>query len=66
MMRKVEASLFGVLLLGLAVFVSYQFIGGNKAMPSDNKSYSTDMKELRKKFNDNKGKVRVLLLLSPT
>lgn len=65
-MRKVEAALFGVLLLGLAVFVGYQFIGGNKTMPTDNKNFSSDMKELRKKFNEDKGKVRVLLLLSPT
>jgi len=66
MKGKFESTFLGFLLLGLAVFVGYQFIGGNKTMPSDNKSFSTDMKELRKKFNEDKGKVRVLLLLSPT
>ena len=66
MKRKFEAALFGVLLLGLAVFVGYLFIGSNKTLSSDNKSFSTDMKELRTKFNADKNKVRLLLLLSPT
>jgi hypothetical protein len=29
-------------------------------------SYSTDLKELRYRFNKDKGKVRLLLILSPT
>jgi hypothetical protein len=32
----------------------------------NDKGYSTDMKELRVRFNQDKGKVRVILLLSPT
>jgi|GEM_PF-1695623 len=63
---KFESTFLRIVLLGLAVFVGYLFIGGSKTLSRGNKSFSTDMKELRKKFNEDKGKVRVLLLLSPT
>ncbi len=53
-------TLLGLLLLGLAIFVGYLFMGGNQ------KSYSTDMAELRRRFNEDKGRVRLVLLLSPT
>ena len=55
---KVKWIVAGVLILGLAGLVAYQFTGG--------KAYSTDMKELRAQFNADKGKVRLLVLLSPT
>jgi len=32
----------------------------------DDRQYSTDLKKLRDKFNQDKGKVRLILLLSPT
>ena len=62
--RKIEAIILGVLLLGLAVFVGYLFIGGNKT--SEQVNYSTDLEKLRNDFNTDKGKVRLVLLLSPT
>jgi len=42
--------------------------GRSEASPqkTSDKGYSTDMKELRDKFNKDKGNVRLLLLLSPT
>lgn len=48
----------GVLLLALAGLVAYQFTGG--------RPYSSDMHALRTQFNADKGKVRLLVLLSPT
>lgn len=48
----------GVLLFALAGLVGYQFTGG--------KPYSSDMNALRAQFNADKGKVRLLVLLSPT
>lgn len=48
----------GVLLLALAGLVAYQFTGG--------KPYSSDMNALRAQFNADKGRVRLLVLLSPT
>jgi len=48
----------GVLLLTLAGLVAYQFTGG--------KAYSSDVDALRTQFNADKGKVRLLVLLSPT
>lgn len=56
--RKVWLIVTGVLLLAFAGAVVYQFSGG--------KQYSTDMKELRAQFNSDRGKVRLLVLLSPT
>lgn len=47
-----------ILILGFAGLAAYQFTGG--------KEYSTDIKELRAQFNADKGKVRLLMLLSPT
>lgn len=62
--RKIEAVILGVLLLGLAAFVGYLFIGGGKT--SEQVSYSSDLEKLRNDFNSDKGKVRLVLLLSPT
>lgn len=67
MKRKVlEPALLGLLLVGLAVFAVSQLINRNGAPVAENKSYSTDLNDLRAKFNQDKGKVRLLLLLSPT
>lgn len=62
--RKIEATILGILLLGLVVFVGYLFIGGNKT--SEQANYSADLEKLRTDFNADKGKVRLVLLLSPT
>ncbi len=63
--RKIEAIILGVLLLGLIIFVGYLFMGGNKTT-SDQANYSADLEKLRTDFNADKGKVRLVLLLSPT
>ena len=56
--RKTWLIVAGVVLLGFAGLVVYQFSGG--------KEYSTDMQELRAQFNADKGKIRLLMLLTPT
>lgn len=48
----------GIALLGLGVLVVYQFTGGRE--------YSSDLNALRAEFNRDKGKPRLLVLLSPT
>ena len=59
-----------VLLLGIVAVVSNPYLqSGERVVSSavkDQKPYSTNMKELRTRFNKDKGKVRLLMLLSPT
>ena len=62
--RNIEAVVLGVLLLGLAVFAGYQFMSGKNQ--SEPVNYSTDLQKLKNDFNIDKGKVRLVLLLSPT
>jgi hypothetical protein len=77
MKRKyLEPVLLGVVLLAIIVLAVYPYLRGNKGAPTttemNNKTettdrhYSTDLKELRDHFNQDKGKVRLILLLSPT
>ena len=52
-----------------AVVVALLLIAGacsKKSYSAATVSYSTDLKELRDRFNKDKDKVRVLLILSPT
>ena len=72
-MRKyLEPVLLGVVLLGIVALASYPHLRTRKAaapiMPSviSDQRYSTDMKELQNRFNQDKGRVRLLLLLSPS
>lgn len=65
MKRKYEAAILGIALLGLIVFVGYLFMDGNRTN-SEKGSYSSDLEKLRNDFNADKGKVRLVLLLSPT
>jgi hypothetical protein len=60
--RFVETISLGVLVALLAL------AGGcsNKASAPPKLIYNTDLKELRDRFNKDKGKVRLLLILSPT
>ncbi len=61
--RVLIATTLGVLLAGVLVFGrerSYEPSSPQKA------GYSTDLNDLRAKFNADKGKVRLLMLLSPT
>jgi multidrug resistance efflux pump len=53
-----------LLLAGLVVLVLL-FAGGYLLL-SGGRSYSTDMGGLRAQFNQDKGKVRLLMVLSPT
>jgi len=53
----------GVLLAGVLVFGGERFHKSSRAQKS---GYSTDLNELRGKFNTDKGKVRLVMLLSPT
>ncbi len=62
--RKIEAAILGVLLLGLIAFVGYQFMSGKKK--SEPLNFSSDLQKLKNDFNADKGKARLVLLLSPT
>ncbi len=53
----------GVLLAGVLVFGGERFY---KASTAQKSGYSADLNDLRAKFNSDKGKVRLLMLLSPT
>lgn len=61
--RVFIATAVGVLLAGVLVFGGERF---QKSRPAQKSGYSTDLNELRAKFNSDKGKVRLLMLLSPT
>jgi hypothetical protein len=69
MFRKyLEAALFSVFLLSIVLAIGYQLFRG-KPHPSpeiSERRLSVDLMELRDRFNNDKGKVRVVLLLSPT
>lgn len=57
----------GTITLG-ALVALLALAGGcsKKASAPPKLSYSTDLNELRDRFNNDKGKVRLLLILSPT
>ena len=68
------SALLTLLLFGIVVLAGQPSLrrgnGGTSPVLSsgiaNDKRYSTDMKELRAQFNQDKGKVRLILLLSPT
>ncbi len=62
-LRFLAAITLGLLLTGVLVFARAPFY---KSSSTPTEGYSTDINELRGKFNRDKGKVRLLLLLSPT
>ena len=53
-----------LLVAGLVVFTLI-FVGGYLLL-SGGRSYSTDLNGLRTQFNQDKGQVRLLMVLSPT
>ena len=61
-----EPLLLGLLLLGLAVFVAFTLLRDYFPSSGQQSGYSTSLSELRERFNGDRGKVRLLLLLSPT
>jgi hypothetical protein len=61
--RVLIATWLGVLLAAVFVFGGERF---HMSSPAQKSGYSTDLNELRAKFNSHKGKVRLLMLLSPT
>lgn len=72
--KYLEPALLALVLLGIVVLAVYPYMRGSRgsstATPStvmdEAKRYSTNMNELRDRFNQDKVKVRLLLLLSPT
>ena len=58
-----SATVVGVLLTALVGFGAPSF---DHSSPLQKDSYSADLTELKKQFNADKKKVRLLMLLSPT
>lgn len=56
--KYIKIGVIAAVILGFAALVVYQFTGGN--------DFSSDISELKTQFNRDKGKVRLLVLLSPT
>jgi len=56
--KHITLLIIAVVVLGIAGLVAYQFTGGRE--------FSSDMTQLKDQFNRDKGKVRLLVLLSPT
>jgi len=56
--RYIKLAVIGAVLLGFAGIAAYQFRGGLE--------FSEDLEGLKAEFNRDKGKVRLLVLLSPT
>lgn len=56
--RYIKFAVIGAAILGIAAVVAYQFSGGL--------AYSENLDGLKAEFNRDKGKVRLLVLLSPT
>jgi hypothetical protein len=71
--RHLEAGILSLILIAIVVLAANPHLQARNNSPGKDvlqklydKGYSTDMKELRDKFNRDKGKVRLVLLLSPT
>ena len=62
--RVMKRKYLWLTLLVVAVLAAV-FIGGF-LFTSGNREYSSDLNQLRAQFNQDRGKVRLLLLLSPT
>jgi hypothetical protein len=61
--RLAGLTVLGVLMIGLLGFGCLRPYQSSSAQKP---GYSTELKELRDRFNADKGKVRLLMLLSPT
>jgi hypothetical protein len=58
-LKRTQLLIAGLVLVALALLGGYLLLSGGR-------QYSTDMSGLRTQFNEDKGKVRVLMVLSPT
>lgn len=56
--RKIIWIVVTIAVLGVAGIIGYQFSGGGE--------YSSDIAQVKTQFNRDKGKVRLLVLLSPS
>ena len=56
--KYIKISMVAAAILGFGGLVIYQFTGGN--------DFSSDIDGLQTQFNRDKGKVRLIVLLSPT
>ena len=63
---RLEPLFLGLLLLGLAIFIGFTFMDRGTGLTEQQRGYSPDLNELRARFNQDRGKVRLVLLLSPT
>ncbi len=54
----IKIGVVAAVLLGFAALAVYQFSGGNE--------FSSNMQDLKAQFNKDKGKARLVVLLSPT
>jgi hypothetical protein len=73
MKRRLEATLLGLILIAIVALTAFPDPGKKNlsrnpdlSQQVNDKSYSVDIKELRVRFNQDKDKVRLVLLLSPT
>lgn len=77
--KQLEPALLGLILLAIVSLAVYPYMRERKSSsePSSeqhsagtserrDERYSKDINELRERFNQDKGKVRLLLLLSPS
>lgn len=55
---KIKLIVVAAVLIGFAGLAAYQFTGGHE--------YSTNIMDVKRDFNRDKGKVRLVTLLSPT
>lgn len=55
---KIKVIVVAAVLIGFAGLVAYQFTGGDE--------YSTNISDVKRDFNRDRGKVRLVTLLSPT
>lgn len=56
--KHIKIAVVAAVILGFAALVVYQFTGGHE--------YSTNIADVKRDFNRDKGKVRLVTLLSPT
>ena len=71
--KHLELAQVGVVLFAIVAVIAQPGLQARKisarvvsSTTTDEKRYSTSMKELRNRFNQDKSKVRLLMLLSPT